>query len=200
MIRFIAIGLVIVGLASGCAVDDSSTRAVPAGEQGQVDGAAETQTPLPFESRFPNRTNAANDGTPYEPCTAFAAADLEKFNIDYTVVEDAAQVDGQGTRGCHWFMPQAFGFGQVVANSASLDIYKRHTPELDWRPDVVIGGRTVGVFGLKDHGGTCSTYVQSYSAGVVTNILTSTEPEARTVDACQMVLDFTRAYIDKIPN
>jgi hypothetical protein len=114
-------------------------------------------------------------------------------------MEDAALVDGQGIRGCRWFMPRRFGIGQVVTNSASLEVYKRGTPELDWKSDLMIDGRRVGLFGLNDDDQTCSTYVQSYSAGVVTNIVTSTTTEGRAIDSCKLVEDFTRAYIDKIP-
>jgi hypothetical protein len=125
---------------------------------------------------------------------------LSEFGINPEAIEDIAQVDGQGTRGCHWYMPRKFGFGQVVTNSSSLSEYQNALSELDWKPDIVIDGRTVGVFDLKDDAGSCSTYVQSYSAAVITSVTVSTSPDARsTYDPCELVFAITRAYIDKIP-
>jgi hypothetical protein len=156
--------------------------------------------PLPFDNPFPNRWNSSNNGTNYEPCIAFSDSELSAFGIDSAAIEDIAQVDGQGTRGCHWFMPRKFGFGQVVTNSPSLSEYRNALSELDWKPDIVIEGRIVGVFDLKDDAGSCSTYVQSNVAAVITSITVSTSPDARLeYDACELVFAIVRAYIDKIP-
>jgi hypothetical protein len=131
---------------------------------------------------------------------SFSDAELRRFGIDPAVSEDAALVDGQGTRGCNWIMRGEFGLGQVVTNSTSLAEYKRGTPEYDWKPDLLVEGRTVGVFALAfENSGACSTYVQSYLAGVVTNIVSFEPRDGRSGDACKLVEDFTRAYIDKIP-
>jgi hypothetical protein len=186
-------------LIAGCEVEGTATQAVP--EQSSSNVKSNTSThPLPFENLFPNRWNSSNDGTPYEPCTSFSRDELARFEIDPTVIEDAAIVDGQGIRGCRWLMRGRFSLGQVVTNSSSIEVYKVGTPELAWKQNLEVDGRTIGVFGLNDHDATCSTYVQSQSAAVVTNVLISSEPEARaTIDACKLVEEFTRAYIDKIP-
>lgn len=97
-------------------------------------------------------------------------------------------------------MRDNFAIGQVVTDSTSLPSYRRATPELDWKADLRIDGREVGLFGLNDDNETCSTYVQSYDAAVVTNVVTSTSDEGQKIDPCKLVEDFTRAYIDKIPN
>lgn len=184
-----------------CQVHDNTVQAVP-GLRMETGSAATSGTPvpLPFDSQFDNRWNEANDGSPYEPCVAFTESELERFNIDSRLVEDAALVDGQGVRGCRWFMRDKFAIGQVVTDSASLPSYRRATPELDWKADLRIDGREVGLFGLNDDNETCSTYVQSYDAAVVTNVVTSTSDEGQKIDPCKLVQDFTRAYIDKIPN
>ena len=191
-------------LLAGCEVADSGTRAVPdsaATPSSSSAPASETAEPLPFENQFPDRRNPANDGTEYEPCTAFSHVELAKFGVDPAVVEDIAQVNGQGTRGCYWFMPNAFALGQLVTNSNSLVEYKSALKVLEWKPDITIGGRAVGIFDLKDDTGSCSTYVQSHAAAVITEVSVSTSPSARSaIDPCKLVEDFTRAYIDKIPN
>lgn len=189
-------------MAVACQTEDSSTQAV-SGVSGTTKSALETAattSPLPFDNPFPDRLNPSNDGSRYEPCVAFTEDELARFEIDYEVIEDAAIVNGQGIRGCRWLMIDRFSLGQVVTNSTSLDVYRRGTSELDWKPDLDMAGRKVGVFGLNDHDGTCSTYVQSGAAGVVTNVLISSEPAARaSLDSCEIAIDFTRAYIDKIP-
>lgn len=192
-------------LFAGCHVDDQTTKAVSSAESGRAGSASsignsEPAVDLPFENPFPDRWNQFNDGTTYEPCVAFSDQELIQFDIDPALIEDAALVNGQGSRGCNWLMRDTFGFGQVVTNSPSLVAYRRDTPEVKWMPDFSIEGRVVGLFGLNDDPSTCSSYVQSKSAGVVTNVSISSAPEARgSLDACGIVQDFTRAYIDKIP-
>lgn len=195
----------ILGLAFvllSCHVKDESTRAVPIGQSGSSTEQPTTETPLPlpFENRFPNRWNGSNNGSPYEPCVAFSNDELARFQVDPASIEDAALVDRQGTRGCNWIMQSRFGIGQVVTNSESLASYRRGTAEYDWRPEFEAAGRVVGLFALAfDDSGACSTYVQSLAAGVVTNVVVFDSGDGRTAQACKLVEDFTRAYIDKIP-
>lgn len=195
----------ILGLAFvllSCHVKDESTRAVPISHSGSSTEQTTTETPLPlpFENRFPNRRNGSNNGSLYEPCIAFSADELARFQVDPTSIEDAALVDRQGTRGCNWIMQSRFGIGQVVTNSESLASYKRGTSEYDWRPEFEVAGRVVGLFALAfDDSGSCSTYVQSFAAGVVTNVVVFDSGDGRTAHACKLAEDFTRAYIDKIP-
>lgn len=187
---------------AGCSVEDGQTTAVSA------DIAATTQAeistgrpvPLPFENLFPNRWNAANDGSPFEPCIAYSDVELARFEIDPSEIKDAAIVDGQGIRGCSWLMEDRFSLSSLVTNSSSLEVYRRGTSENDWQPNLEIDGRTVGLFSLV-HGTSeeCSTYVQSYSAAVVVNVVPSTSSEGKSIDTCKLAVDFTRAYIDKIP-
>lgn len=184
-------------------MQDASTDAVAGSGSSGIDKQqqnAATPIPLPFENIFPNRWNSSNNGSPYEPCVAFSDRELERFEIDPDSLEDAAQVDGQGTRGCNWLMPDKFSLGQVVTNSGSLDEYKKGTSDYEWMPDIEFQGRTVAQFALNfEDSGTCSTYVQSGAAGVITNVVTSKTDAGRAMDACTVVQDFTRAYIDKIP-
>ncbi|MFJ6097077.1 DUF3558 family protein [Williamsia muralis] len=197
--------ITVVLVCAACAVEDRSTKAAPE----QASSAAPPLAPatkgasvqLPFDNPFPNRWNASNDGTSYEPCNAFSSSELGEFGIDSTRIEDAAVVDGQGVRGCRWFMPGIFSMSQLVTNSTSLTAYRDGTSDFEWKQDLSVEGRAVGMFDLKFDSTSCSTYVQSFSAGVVTNFVISSDPESRgAIDPCKLVEDFTRAYIDKIPN
>lgn len=205
MNRRVVLAVLSLLFVAACQVDDPTTEAVPGGgstvlESGSRSPTKNPSVALPFENPFPDRWNSSNDGTSYEPCVAFSDAELLQFGINPAQIEDAALVNGQGSRGCNWLMRDTFGFGQVVTNSPSLADYRRATPELKWMPDLSINGRPVGMFGLNGDSSTCSSYVQSESAGVVTNVSISSAPEARAqFDACTVVEDFTRAYIEKIP-
>lgn len=198
----VANALSLLVLLSACNVQNTETLAVPASTASVAKSSAISGTPipLPFENRFPNRWNPSNDGSPFEPCVAFSDDELLRFGIDPSVIEDAAIVDGQGVRGCSWFMKNRFSISSLVTNSSSLEVYRRGTAENHWEPDLRIAERTVGLFSLTHGGSTeCSTYVQSHSAAVVTNVVPSTSAEGKAVDTCKLAIDFTRAYIDKIP-
>jgi Protein of unknown function (DUF3558) len=200
MRKLAALGMLVMSV-SACHVQDGSTEARPQTTPSTiVDRATGVPIPLPFENRFPNRWNPANDGTSFEPCVAYSDAELMRFDIDPSQREDVALVDGQGTRGCNWHMPGTFSLGQVVTNSTSLDTYREGVTEVDWKQDLDVNGRRVGVFTI-DYGASvlCATYVQSFGAGVVTNVVTDVSPGVKEVDACALVEEFSRAYIDKIP-
>lgn len=204
MRRSLLLVLVFILPLAACEVDAENTTPVP-GDSGssyrnEPASPVATPVPLPFENPFPDRWNSSNDGTPYEPCIAFSDSELRRFQIDPEEIEDAAIVNGQGIRGCSWFMPSRFSLSNLVADSRSLEIYKAGTKENNWLPDISINDRVVGLFSLI-HGDSkeCSTYVQSYSAAVVTNVVPSTSAEGKAMDTCKLAIDFTRAYIDKIP-
>lgn len=187
---------------SACNVQADGIMAVPASS----DSTAMTQSnkgmpvPLPFENPFPDRWNPSNDGSPYEPCVAFADGELSRFGIDPSEMKDAAVINGQGIRGCTWMMDDRFAFSNLVTNSRSLEIYRAGVSEYHWHPNLEIGGRTVGLFSMVEGNSVdCATYVQSFAAAVITSVVTSSSAEGRTIDACKIVVDFTRAYIDKIP-
>jgi hypothetical protein len=130
---------------------------------------------------------------------AFSDDELLRFDIDPSQIEDAAIVNGQGIRGCSWSMPQKFALSSLVTNSRSMAEYRAGTIENEWKEDLEISGKVVGLFNNAGDPSTCSTYVQSFSAAVVTNVVTSMSSQGRSISACKLVEDFTRAYIDKIP-
>jgi hypothetical protein len=202
MIRKCVPWIVFGVLLSACHVNDRTPEAVSAhmSEVVTTSPTLGTPIPLPFENEFPDRWNPSNNGSPYEPCVAFSDAELIRFQIDPALIEDAAIVDGQGIRGCRWFMRDKFSISQLVTNSESLRQYREGTPDYEWKDSLRINDHEVGLFDLKFEDSSCSTYVQSYSAAVVTTFAVSMAPEARAdFSPCGLVIDFTTAYIDKIP-
>lgn len=185
---------------SSCVVDDGASQAVPGGSTSLPSNGPDKSVALPFDNPFPNRWNPSNDGTSYEPCVAFSQEELQRFGVDDKFVEDAAQVDGQGIRGCIWYMRDTYSLSIVVTNAESLSQYKSGTPELDWKQDRLVNGRVVGLADLAYDDATCTTYIQSGRSIVATDVTISSAKEARDrYDPCKIVLDFTAAYIDKIP-
>jgi Protein of unknown function (DUF3558) len=184
---------------SACAVNDDSTQPFPVESVMTVTSDAVNDVPLPFENRFPNRKNLSNDGTTFEPCVAFTDEELTRYGVDPTAVEDAAQVDGQGIRGCAWFMPRQFSLGVVVTNAESLERYKTGKPELDWETDILVDDRLIAVARLNDDDSTCMTYIQSMDAVVVIDVVLIGVNRGEGDDPCRKVVDFTSAYLDKIP-
>lgn len=196
----VIIAILMMVLLASCGVVDDRTQAVPAEPPERlVVETVGTPVPLPFENKFPDRWNGSNDGTPFEPCVAFSEAELKRFDIDPNRIEDAAMVNGQGIRGCSWFMPARFSLSSLVTNSKSMEEYRDGTVENEWISNLIVSNRAVGLFRNAGDASACSTYVQSYSAAVVTNVVTSMTPEGRSIDSCKVVEEFTRAYIDKIP-
>lgn len=198
-VRLCLLSFTILFLAA-CQVEDGATEATPGATSVVTESTGPEDISLPFDNPFPNRWNPSNDGTSFEPCVAYSDDELLRFGVDPSVIEDAAIVDGQGIRGCDWFMPRQFTLSSVVTDSTSLEHYKAGARELDWKADLVVGGRIVGQAQLNDDERTCKTYVQSYESVIVTSVVIASGSGPRAnYDPCQMVVDFTTAYIDKIP-
>ncbi|MCX2966317.1 DUF3558 family protein [Gordonia aquimaris] len=165
----------------------------------QTDAAGRT---LPFENPFEKRWNSSNDGTPYEPCTAVDQRVADEVGLDLSTTADAAAVSGQTLRGCRWDYAGeevgGWGADQVVADFESLESYKNDNKLFNWRPDITLNGRTVGVTSMNDT--NCFTYVQSYQSGVTTAASYRTLPAPTLDEVCERAIELTKATIDKIPN
>lgn len=160
---------------------------------------------MPFETKHDRRWNRANDGSPYEPCTALSSLELHSLGVDASTVRDAAGTNGQTLRGCRWNAlstgrPIPWSISQFVGNSEGLaDDKKRRSTAIDvWFDDVVVEGRVVGVHRMRD-GFTCDTYVQSGRAGVSTLVVHLGPTLPPPAEICDRALEFTRATISKMP-
>lgn len=181
---------------SGEAESAGSTAVTISGIPRQTDAQGKR---LPFETQFKDRWSRANDGTSYEPCTALNAEQLRRAGVDPLSVEDAATVNGQTLRGCHWkaIDNQRFTIQQFVGNSESLAAEKRKNRVDDWQPDQEIDGRTVGVSGSGET--ACTVYLQSGGAGVNTQVVYAGWPPQPMSILCDRALSFMKATIHLVP-
>ncbi|WP_440713580.1 DUF3558 family protein [Gordonia sp. FQ] len=206
-LRMVVLAAVLFVAATGCGESRHSVRSPRATRDSAVDEIRQRDAQgrlLPFTTVFRHRWNSANDGTPYEPCTALDSAGLVALGVEPQSVKDVAGTDGQTARGCMWrYGTATAGRGwavvQAVGNSPSLaaDKRKRHIETDLWLPDLVIDGRVVGLH-QSALGGTCDTYVQSGKAAVSTLVSVS-DPEATLDEICERALAFTRATIGQMP-
>lgn len=198
------IGIVALALTlatSGCSIDP----ALPS-TQGSTAVASGTLEDPPvsiagIQQSFKRRTNPGNNGTAYEPCSALSVQSASSLNIDVSSIKDTAVVDGQTARGCFWryLAPESHNWflTQSVGNSPSLSSYKSKQHSNTWRDDMIISGRTAGVF--ETSANTCGTYIQVEHAGVVT-VAQFTSAQSPPIDEiCNRAIAFTRATIDKMP-
>ncbi len=158
------------------------------------------QTPS-VRAGAPNRLNAGNDGTTYEPCDAPSTEELLSVGIDPASVKDVAVQGGQTARGCVWRLsdPTARDWfvSQAVADSDSLADFVANQSTFRWRPQLAIGDRKLGVFEMS--ASDCGTYVQVERAGVTTLVQFTSTPAPPIDEICSRAIAFTRATIDKMP-
>ncbi|WP_157851011.1 DUF3558 family protein [Gordonia phthalatica] len=191
---------------TGCSNPTETRNSVPSSSAKptlrQVDDAG---VRLPFDTKFPDRWNQANNGTRYEPCTALLPTELARLGVDATSVRDAAGTNAQTLRGCEWAyrgteVPARWFVSQFVGNSVGLeeDKRKKSSETYVWLPDVRISGRTAGVH-YTASGRYCVTYVQSGRAAVNTMVSVSGRTPPPPSKICDRALAFTRATIGKMP-
>ncbi|MET9328684.1 DUF3558 domain-containing protein [Tsukamurella sp. NPDC003166] len=185
------IGALVVG---GCSVT------VP-GEPAAARSNRTSARPLPFSPTVKNRTNDRNDGTPFEPCSAYSDSELHVLDIDPTSVQDAAQVDSANYRGCRWreagYTAARGGgdYSQIVGLKMSLKQYKHHMSTKRWQTDRMVDGRRLALYSENNY---CSAVFASEQAIVVT-IAGSTNPSpGRTVE-CARAVAFATLAITKAP-
>lgn len=159
--------------------------------------------PLPFRTEFPNRWNANNDGTKYEPCTAVSLEVLTENGIRPDTVRDAAASDSQTLRGCEWSLAegQSSRAHQFVGNlddpEDGIAGYKKANNYGVWLPDIVISGRAVAVSSLD--GVRCEAFVQSGSAIVSTGLDINVVDGPPVNEICNRAVEFLRDTIGGIP-
>ncbi|SDU28932.1 DUF3558 family protein [Gordonia westfalica] len=160
---------------------------------------------LPFLTPFPNRWNANNDGTSYEPCTEVQDGDLQRSGLIPGSVTDVAKSDFQTARGCRWTFRDdgRSSLSQSIGNLSHPEQgvlgYKRENSEtMRWYPDVVLDGRTVVVGSLSPI--ECTATVQSGKAIVGTTVVRLGENKPAPEEMCETALGFLRSTLARIPN
>ncbi|WP_353507229.1 DUF3558 family protein [Gordonia sp. ABSL1-1] len=159
---------------------------------------------LPFQTAFPNRWSANNDGSPYEPCTALSEDMLLRAGMVPASAMDAAVADGQTARGCVWRVGSGHKgtISQIVGNLTDpqdgLTGYKRlNSSGIEWFADTRVDGRTVAVGSSSS--AHCLAVVQSQRAIVATIARMVALDRPPVPQICERAIAFTRATIDQIP-
>lgn len=156
---------------------------------------ADPRAALPFQPAFPDRTNERNDGSSFEPCTAFTADELLVLGVDPASRRDAAISSGPNYRGCAWKM-RASHVRQIVADQGSLDSYVAAHDEIEWREREHIGDRTFAVGGMYER--ECLAVFKSQGAVVIT-LASLWHADRWPQSACEWVVDFASLAASKAP-
>lgn len=156
--------------------------------------------PLPFTPTISERTNDRNDGTSFEPCTAYSAEEIRALGADPTTISDAGFSDSPNFRGCDWETPGQVGqLDQIVGDEESLANYKAKQDFRPWEPDLQIGGRTV-IWTKEDDDG-CFASFMSQKAIVHSSYRTTSAgtPSAGLAEECRIAIAFATLAISKAP-
>ncbi|WP_081586017.1 DUF3558 domain-containing protein [Tsukamurella sp. 1534] len=164
--------------------------------------AAAVATTLPFIPTISGRTNERNDGTSFEPCTAYTSEELSLIGVVPNTASDAAYSDSPNYRGCHWSSGSGryAMFSQTVGNTESLVRYKQKYADRPWQTDRTVNGRTVAM-SIDPPSNGCFTAFSSQRGIVITTVLSpgkpNPEPDYQT--ECEMALTFTELATRKAP-
>ncbi|GAA0996017.1 hypothetical protein GCM10009551_061900 [Nocardiopsis tropica] len=158
--------------------------------------------PLPFTPAIQGRTNERNDGSSFEPCTAYTAQELRALNIDPFSLADAAKSRSPNFRGCEWTSVKAgpsdrsyLNYSQIVGKRITLDDYKREQNFRPWQPDRIVMGRRLAVAPTKYD---CTAAFISEAAVVITGTITP-YPSSGLVRECDAAVAFATLAISKAP-
>lgn len=165
-----------------------------------VSAPATSTLPLPFTPTIAERTNDRNDGTSFEPCTAYTGDEIRSLGADPGTISDAGFSDSPNFRGCSWVSPDKAGqLDQILGNEESLVKYKTIQSHRPWRADMQIGGRTV-IWTTEDDDG-CFASFMSQKAIVHSSYRTTSagNPSPGLVEECRIAIAFATLAISKAP-
>ncbi|WP_231706752.1 MULTISPECIES: DUF3558 domain-containing protein [Tsukamurella] len=156
--------------------------------------------PLPFTPQHAGRTNERNDGTSFEPCTAYTDEEMRNLGAEPRTLKDAAISVSPNYRGCHWQSGDGIAsFSQTLGNEKSLDAYKAKQSYRPWQPDRVINGRRV-IVTTEDRDGCFASFMSekaivhsAYSVAVFGT------PSPGLVSECNKAIEWATLAISKAP-
>ncbi|NMD56334.1 MULTISPECIES: DUF3558 domain-containing protein [Tsukamurella] len=191
-----ALGLVTIAmLLSACAVSVEG-QAVPEGRAAGV-----SARPLPFVPKYKERTNERNNGTSFEPCTAYSAEEMRALGADPATLQDVMISDSPNYRGCQWQSPDRTGyFSQELGNEVSVEVYKAKQSRRPWQRDRTISGRTVIVTTERDSG----CFASFMSEGAIIHSVfhadgKDAKPSPGLVAECNKAIEWATLAISKAP-
>lgn len=186
----------IVGL-SGC-----STTTVTAGEvttassTGSVTGSTSTTVTNTLPGPHPP-ANDNNNGTSFDPCLAYTAAELKSWGVTPGSVEDIGVKDTV-QRGCAW-VGNGWEFQQLVTNQL-IDTYF-NSPSFPGAQAITVDGLTAAQYRKPvDDMTICYIDLPSQQASVGT-IVSIRDYKAKQMipDACTKALEIASATAKKLP-
>ncbi|WP_369431835.1 DUF3558 family protein [Tsukamurella strandjordii] len=108
--------------------------------------AIDVSASLPVVPTISERVNGRNDGTTFEPCTAYRAEELIPLGIAPSSISDAGFSESPNFRGCDWYSPdRKTTFGQILGDETSLSSYKQKHSYRAWQPERTVNGRQVAI-------------------------------------------------------
>ncbi len=157
---------------------------------------------LPFTPTISERTNDRNNGSSFEPCTAYSAAELQVLGIASESATDAAISDSPNYRGCHWnsTLGHDSTYSQTVGNGTTLEGYKQKNSDRTWQVDRVINGRMVALTVDPPSRGCAAVFMSQHGTVVTLAMLAGDrEPEPDFATECDAALRFTELATRKAP-
>lgn len=189
-----AVVVAVAMLVSACAVSVDG-EAVP--ERGPATTSAR---PLPFVPKYEGRTNERNDGTSFEPCTAYSDDELRALGADPRTLEDVMISTAPNYRGCQWQSPDGTAFfSQELGNETSLAAYKAKQSRRPWQPDRVVNGKTVILTTERDAGCFASFMSQNAIIHSAYTVGSMRSPSRGLVDECNKAIEWATLAISKAP-
>lgn len=196
MRRVLGAGMAVT-LMSGCAVSVGG-EAVP-GDDARRSVAASVR-PLPFTPQFAGRTNERNDGTSFEPCTAYSDHEIRALGADPSTLTDVMISESPNYRGCRWYSSdRAVTFSQTLGDEKSLDAYKAKQSSRPWQPDRTIGGRRVIATNERDTGCFASFMSEGAIVHSAYSVSVFGKPSPGLVTECNKAIEWATLAISKAP-
>ncbi|WP_081252326.1 DUF3558 family protein [Mycobacteroides chelonae] len=158
-------------------------------------GATSSSPPTSNAVSGPHQTpNSNTDGTTFDPCVAYSAAELSKWGLDPATVKG---VDDGLQRGCIW-NGKGWYVQQLVANR-SISEYLDTNNYPDAQP-LTIAGLQGSQHRLSQPGtGFCSVQVPSQKAVVATLVNVDAGAATRIPDACTKAIEIATDTVAKLP-
>lgn len=186
-------------IAAGCGGPIAGDAITPTATESSGAVAATGSSPsvsntLPGPHPPPNQNN---NGTTFDPCLAYTAAELKAWGIDPTTVNDVA-VDDTLQRGCTW-KGAGWVLQQLITNR-SISEYLDPANYPDAKP-LTIAGLQASQHRLGQAGTTfCSVQIPSQKAVIATLVsIRDTKAEKEIPDACTKAIQIATDTAEKLP-
>ncbi|TDZ96877.1 DUF3558 family protein [Mycobacteroides salmoniphilum] len=187
-----ASALVLAGCGSTVSGD---AKTAPASGSSGTGNATSSSSPAGNTVPAPHQTpNTNTDGTPFDPCLAYSAAELGKWGLDPATVKG---VDDGLQRGCIWD-GKGWYVQQLVINR-SISEYLDTDNYPDAQP-LTIAGLQGSQHRLSQPGtGFCSVQIPSQRAVVATLVRVDPEAANKIPDACTKAIEIATDTAAKLP-